>query len=52
MNAIRRLETHLQGKPDAWLTAALLIVAGVLIVVALAGPATLKALILAWAVFP
>ena len=52
MRAIRRLEARLQGEPDAWLTTALLLVAGVLIVVALAGPATLKAAALAWAVFP
>ena len=52
MRAIRRLEARLQGEPDAWLTTALLLAAGVLIAVALLAPATLKALVLAWAVFP
>lgn len=46
------IEARLQGKPDAWLTTGLLLAAGVLVVIALAGPATLKAAALAWVVFP
>lgn len=52
LNWLTGIESRLQGKPDAFLTAGLLVVAGVLIVIALAGPATLKAAALAWAVFP
>lgn len=48
----RQIESRLQGTPDSLLTVGLLVVAGVLIVTALTAPATLKAAMLAWAVFP
>ena len=52
MSALRRLEASLQGAPDDLLTTGLLITAGVLIIIALRGPALLKAAALSWAVFP
>lgn len=48
----RQVESKLQGTPDALLSVLLLVAAGVLIVTALTAPATLKAAVLAWAVFP
>ena len=51
-NVFRQLEAKLQGTPDSLLTAGLLVAAGVLVVTALTAPATVKAAVLAWAVFP
>ena len=52
MGALRDLERRLQGWPDEGLTTALLLVGALLIVVGLTAPATVKAALLAWAVFP
>lgn len=52
MRPFRQLEARLQGGPDALLTVGLLIVAGLLTLAALSAPATLKATLLAWAIFP
>ena len=52
MNELRRLEAALHGWPDQALTLGLLIAAGVLVLIALRGPVTLKAAALGWAVFP
>lgn len=48
----RQLESRLQGTPDSLLTVGLLMAAGVLVVAAFTAPATLKAAMLAWALFP
>lgn len=52
MKTLRRLEASLSGAPDDLLTTGLLITAGVLVLIALCGPALLKAAALGWAVFP
>ena len=52
MTAIHDLERRLQGWPDEALTTALLLVGALLIAVGLTAPATVKAAVLAWAVFP
>ena len=52
MRAFARLEARLGGWPDDALTTALLLVGALLIVVGLTAPATVKAALLAWAVFP
>jgi hypothetical protein len=48
----RRLEASLAGWPDTLLTIALLAVSGAGIAVALFGPRSAKALMLAWFLFP
>jgi len=48
----RRVEAGLAGWPDTLLTVALLAVSGVGIGVALFGPRSVKALVLAWFLFP
>lgn len=52
MSALKRLDAALSGAPNDLLTTGLLITAGVLILIALRGPALLKAAALGWAVFP
>ena len=52
MRELRALEAALHGWPDEVLTVALLITAGVLVLIALRGPTLLKAAALGWAVLP
>ena len=52
MKRLQALEAALHGWPDELLTAGLLLTAGVLLLIALRGPVTLKAAALAWALFP
>ena len=52
MRELRRFEAALRGKPDELLTAYMLAAAGVLVLIALRGPVALKALVLAWVLFP
>lgn len=47
-----RVENYLQGWPDHYLTIALLLVAGVFVLIALRGKPVTKAVALAYAVFP
>ena len=51
-NDFRRVEAGLAGWPDMLLTVALLAVSGAGIAVALFAPRSVKALILAWFLFP
>lgn len=52
MRELRALEAALKGWPDQALTMGLLIAAGVLVLIALRGPVTLKAVALAYCIFP
>lgn len=49
---IRDLEARLQGWPDTLLTVALVGAGALLILAAFTAPTTLKAILLAWVVFP
>ena len=52
MRELRRLEAALRGWPDEALTTGLFIAAGVLVLIALRGPVALKAVALAYCIFP
>jgi hypothetical protein len=52
LDLFRRVEAGLAGWPDTLLTVALLALSGAGITVALFGPRSAKALMLAWFLFP
>lgn len=50
--AFKKVEEKLKGEPDEWLTAALLVAAGVIVVIAFKGSSLLKAAAAAYVFFP
>lgn len=52
MRELRQIEAALRGWPDELLTTGLILTAGVLLLIAWRGPVTLKAVALAYCIFP